>query len=53
MKTSIAAKNKYICPDPECGGELTQDLKHRGFVRHKTRERKDGKLCLKGRGEKD
>ena len=33
MKTSTAEKHGYVCP--ECGDDLTRDLKGRGFVRHK------------------
>ena len=58
MKTSDAEKNGGKCP--ECGGRTTQDLKHRGYVRHidrpqinsRSKSPKSGK-CRYGRGERD
>jgi transcription initiation factor IIE alpha subunit len=50
MRTSEAHGHGFICP--KCGKKLTQDLKHRGFVRHKERNEK-GEICEHRLKEKD
>ena len=45
MKTSEGV----ICP--VCGGRVSRDRKHKGFVRHL--RRLGGVLCRYGRGERD
>ena len=46
MKTSIAEKHDYLCP--QCGDTLTKDRKGKGFVRHK-----NNRKCQFGNGKKD
>jgi hypothetical protein len=59
MRTSEAEENGGKCP--ACNGKTTQDVKHRGFVRHLERftpknvavRRNQKNQCQYGRGERD
>ena len=59
MKTNEAEQNGGRCP--KCHGRMTQDRKHRGFVRHIQRSvptdpsvpTNERGLCRYGRGERD
>ena len=48
MKTSTAEAYNYICPDPECGDNLTKDRIAKGYVRHMNNPN-----CKFEKGEKD